>query len=94
MLYQNPKYRKIKRSCILLVSCGNCKKEIVKYQKLGKGNILRMYVDRIIEANIKLSRDLICPDCEKILGRRVILKKEGREFFKMIRSSFNTRKIQ
>lgn len=93
MLYSNPKYRKIKGSCILLVSCGNCKKEIVKYQKLGKGNILRMYMDRIIEGNIKLSGEFICPDCDKLMGRRVILKKEGREFFKMVRSSFNTKKI-
>lgn len=93
MNYQNPNYRKIKGSYILLVSCGHCKTEIVKYQKLGKGNVLRMYIDRIIEGNIRFCGDLICPNCGKILGTKVTLKKGNKEFYKMIRSTFNTKKL-
>ena len=90
--YKNSSYRKIKASYILLVSCGNCKTEIARYQKLGKGNVLRMYIDRIIESNILITEDCVCPKCAKVLGTRVTLKKDGKEFYKMIRSTFNTKK--
>lgn len=90
--YKNTSSRKIKGSYILLVSCGNCKTDIARYQKLGKGNVLRMYIERIIESSIELTDDCICPMCGKLLGTRVILKKDGKEFYKMIRSTFNTKK--
>lgn len=90
--YENSSSRKIKGSYILLVTCGNCKTDIVRYQKLGKGNVLRMYINRIIESSIELTDDCICPNCGKLLGTRVSLKKDSKEFYKMIRSTFNTKK--
>lgn len=92
MKYKNESSRKVKGSYILLVSCGNCKTDIGRYQKLGRGNVLRMYIDRIIESEIDLKNDLICPSCNKLMGTRVSLKKDGKEFYKMIRSTFNTKK--
>lgn len=96
MIYKNPYYKKIKGSYILVVSCGYCKHDIAKYQKVGKGNLLRMYIDRIIKSSIDLSKDqgaLLCPNCGKLLATRMTLKKENKEVYKMIRSTFNTRKI-
>lgn len=90
---ENPNYRKVKGSYILLISCGVCKTEIVKYQKLGKGNLLRMHIDRIIESYVNFSQELICPNCGNKLGSKITLKKENKEVYKMIRSSFNTKKV-
>ncbi|MGO1468635.1 MAG: hypothetical protein ACTHW2_01300 [Tissierella sp.] len=92
-MYINPYYKKIKGSYILLISCGYCKTDIAKYQKVGKGNVLRLSIDRIIELSTKLSKKLTCPSCGKILGTRVFLKKENRKFYKMFRSTFNTKNI-
>ncbi len=91
---ENPNCKKIKGSYILLVSCGFCKTEIIKYQKLGKGGLLRMHIDRIIESSVDFKQDLICPNCGKKLGSKVVLKKENKEVYKMIRSRFNTKKIE
>ena len=92
-MQKNPNYKKIKGSYILLVSCGFCKTDIVKYQKLGKGSLLRMHIDRIIESSIDLTQELICPNCANKLGSKVILKKENKQVYKMIRSTFNTKKL-
>lgn len=74
-----------------MVACGYCKTDIVKYQKLGRGNLLRMHIDRIIESSIDLSKDLICPNCGKKLGIKINLKRENKQAYKMIRSTYNTR---
>ncbi len=76
MIYKNPNYRKARGSHILLVSCGYCKTDIAKYQKVGRGNLLRMYTDRIIKSSIDLSKNhgaLFCPNCKKQLATRVTL---------------------
>ena len=96
MIYKNPYYRKVKGSYILLVSCGYCKTDIAKYQKVGKGNLLRMHINRIIKSSIDLSKDqgtLHCPNCGELLATRMTLKRENEDVYKMIRSAFNTRKI-
>lgn len=92
-MYKNPNYRKIRGSYILLVSCGSCKTDIAKYQKLGRGNVLRLYIERIIELSTELSQELTCSKCGVILGSKVVLKRENREFYKMIRSKYNIRKF-
>lgn len=92
-IYKNPKCRRVRGSHKLLVSCGYCKTDIAKYQKLGKGGLLRMYIDRITKSAVKLSQDLKCPNCHRTVGSKVILKKENKEFYKMDRSTYNTRRI-
>ena len=93
MIYKNPNYKKIKGSHILIVSCGHCKTHIAKYQKKGRGNLLRMHIDRIIKSSVDFSRQLICPNCGELLGTKITLKREKKEVYKMLRSSFNTREI-
>lgn len=93
MIYKNTNLRKMRRSHLLLVSCGYCKTDIVKYQKVGRGNLLRMHIDRIIKGSIDFSKSLNCPNCGKELGIKITLKKENKEVYKMNRSTFNTKKI-
>ena len=96
MVYKNPNYRRARGSHIILVSCGYCKTDIAEYQKVGRGNLLRLYIDRIIKSSIDLSKNhgaLFCPNCNKQLATRVILKRKNKEAYRMIRSTFNTRRI-
>lgn len=93
MIYKNPNYRKIRGSHILMVSCGYCKTDIVKYQKVGRGNLLRMHINRIIETSAKMSKNLICPNCGGKLGTKITLKENNKKAYRMIRSTYNTREI-
>lgn len=96
MIYDNPYYRRVRGSFLMIVSCGHCKTDIAKYQKLGRGNLLRMHIDRIIKSSVDLSKDkgaLICPNCKEVLGTRMTLKRKNKEVFTMARSAFNTREV-
>lgn len=97
MNYKNPICKKVKGSHLLMVSCGYCKTDILKYQKKGKGNVLRLHAERIIEGNIDFSKgfpkNLKCTNCEKRMGTMVKLKKKNKAVYKMIRSTFNTKNI-
>ena len=90
---ENPKSRKVKGSYILIISCGYCKTDLARYQKKGKGNVLRMHIDRIVEASIDYGKELRCPNCGKSLGSKVKLKKSESEFYKIKRGTINTRKL-
>ncbi len=96
MIYKNPDYRRIRGSRLLLVSCGHCKSEVALYQKVGRGGLLRMYVDRIVKSSVDLSKEpaaLFCPDCQAQLAVRTTLKRRKKEAYRMIRAAFNTREV-
>ena len=49
-----------------------------------------MYVDRIIESSVDLSKNhgaLFCPNCAKQLATRVTLKRKNKEAYILIRSA-------
>ncbi|HHX11032.1 MAG TPA: hypothetical protein GX729_06670 [Firmicutes bacterium] len=94
MKYENPYHRKVKGSYTMLVLCGRCKNEIVLYQKVGRGRLLRMYVDRIIRSSVDLSGKpgaLHCPNCNELLATRMALKRKHTEAYVMVRGAYNTR---
>lgn len=97
MKYENPLFRKVRGSHLLMISCGYCKTDLLKYQKKGKGNVLRLHVSRIIEGDIDFSKgfskNLKCISCGKKMGTMVKLKKKNKAVYKMVRSTFNTREI-
>ncbi len=93
MKYKNPNYRKVRGSHILIVSCGHCKTDIVKYQKKGRGNLLRLHIDRVIKGSIDFTKKLNCPECGEKLGIKVNLKRKNKKAYRMIRSVFNTREV-
>lgn len=91
MKYQNKEYRKTKNTFNMLVICGVCKYELFNYEKLGRGNLLRAHIDRIIESNTVLDDELICPKCSNILGHKIFIKEKNKYVYRMIRSKYNTK---
>ena len=78
----------------MLVRCGYCKTDIALYQKVGKGRLLRMYVERIIQSSVDLSGKpgtLFCPKCNQQLATRVTLKRKDTEAYVMVRGAYNTK---
>lgn len=79
----------------MMVSCGYCKADLAEYQKVGKGNLLRMKVERIVESNFDLSKHegiLKCPSCSKEIGTRIQYDGD-KEAYRMIRGANNTRRL-
>ena len=87
--FKNDKYKKARggRSRLLNISCQECGSPICSYQKDGPGNLRRMYIDRIIEPNVSISRkDLSCSKGH-LLGIRIVYKKENRPAFRLFADS-------
>ncbi|NLJ79774.1 MAG: hypothetical protein GX335_01965 [Firmicutes bacterium] len=96
MIYDNPNYRRVRGSRLILVSCGYCQTKIALYQKAGPGGLLRMYVERIVKSSVDLSTlpgALSCPNCKKQLATKVTLKRRNKEAYALIRSVFNTAEV-
>jgi hypothetical protein len=53
------------------------------YQKDGPGNLRRMYIDRISEQKVSISKkDLSCPK-DHLIGVKIIYEKEKRPAFRL-----------
>lgn len=92
--YNNPYCRRVRGSFLLLVSCGHCQTAIATYQKIGKGGLLRMYIERIINSSIDLSKlpnALHCPNCKAHLASKATVK--GNDAYVMQRSVFHTSEL-
>ena len=84
-VFKNDRYRKVRGgySRLLQISCQKCGSLICLYQKDGPGNLRRMYIDRILDPKISLSRkDLTCSKGH-LLGVKMIYKKERRPVFRL-----------
>ena len=83
--FKNDKFRKARGgySRLLVISCEKCDAQICSYQKDGPGPLRRIYIDRISEPKVSLSRkDLICPK-QHSLGIKIIYEKEDRPAFRL-----------
>jgi hypothetical protein len=67
---------------MLTIRCAKCRDKIFKYQKMGKGRVLRCYKAKIIEYYTHISGTDVKCKCGNLLG-----KDEG-IFIKMKQSSF------
>jgi hypothetical protein len=93
-VFKNDKYKKVRGgySRLLKIYCQKCGEDICSYQKDGPGNLRRMYMDRIIEPKISISRkDLSCPKGH-LLGVKIVYEKEKRPAFRLFVDSV-TKKI-
>jgi hypothetical protein len=82
---KNDKYRRARGgySRMLAISCEKCGSLVCRYQKDGPGALRRMYIDRISDAGVSLSRkDLSCPKGH-LLGVKIIYDKEKRPAFRL-----------
>ncbi len=94
MKFKNDKFRKTRGgySRLLKISCEKCGSSICLYQKDGLGNLRRMYVDRIIDPVVSISRkDLSCSK-DHLLGVKIVYEKEKRPAFRLFVDSV-TKKI-
>ncbi|MES2225286.1 MAG: hypothetical protein V4480_00565 [Patescibacteria group bacterium] len=85
MKLKNDKYKKARGgySRLLRISCRKCSSVICSYQKDGAGNLRRMYVDRINEPSVAISKkELSCPKGHT-LGVKVVYEKEKRPAFRL-----------
>jgi ribosomal protein S27E len=88
--FQNDKYRKARGgySRLINVSCEECKKHFLLYQKDGSGPLKRMYLDRIVEPETKrVGKVLKCDKCGTIIGTFYIYKKENRPAFRIYQNA-------
>ena len=95
-IYKNPNCKKIRGSHILEVNCAYCKCFIVKYQKVGDSNFVKMFNDRIIEGSIDFSKyhgAVKCPKCNEQIATRYITKTEKKEAYRFVPSAFNRKKV-
>jgi len=89
MKFKNDKFRKTRGGYtrLLKISCEKCGSLICLYQKDGPGNLRRMYIDRIIDAVVSISRkDLSCRKGH-LLGVKIIYEKEKRPAFRVFMDS-------
>ncbi len=94
MKFKNDKYRNARGGYtrLLEIRCQKCNSKICLYQKDGPGNLRRMYIDRIINPLVFLSRkDLTCPQGH-LVGIKIIYEKEKRPAFRLFVDSI-TKKI-
>ncbi len=79
------------------ILCGQCGKFIVRYRKEGSGQLIRIYLDKILEpkslAGLKSIGSksnlpaLVCPECNNSVGHP--MEHEGsRLAYRMIKGSF------
>lgn len=94
MRYKNRKYKKRKDTYPLEVTCANCKTPVVMYAKVGKGNLIKMQVPRIIEAEVDLDNlegSLFCVNCNEELAK--LGTYDGNAAYWIIRGKVNTRRL-
>lgn len=96
MKFLNDKYKKVRGgySRLLKISCQKCDSVVCQYQKDGPGNLRRIYIDRISNPKVSISRkDLTCSKGH-LLGVKIIYEKEKRPDFRLFVDSVNKKIIK
>lgn len=96
MKFKNDKFKKARGgySRLLQISCQKCGSLICLYQKDGPGNLRRMYIDRIMEPAISITRkDLTCLKGH-LIGIKTIYEKEARPAFRLFVDSVSKKIVK
>ncbi len=94
MKFKNPYHKNGKNTHILEVLCGNCKTPILRYEKGGKGNLIKLQEHRIIESEFDLTSQnnhLYCHNCKEQLANKGTYN--GRLTYFIIRGKINIKKL-
>ena len=81
-------------SRLLEIYCNACENKVLIYQKDGPGILKRLYLDRILESNIEVNKNLICNKCKQILGIPYIYEKEERKAFRLFQDAVKSKIIK
>ncbi len=101
-LLKSDKFKKARGgySRLLEVCCNKCKTRLCYYQKDGRGNLVRLYLDRMLQAEhfsryrespLKQVPQLICHHCKDHLGAPMIYEKEQRLAYRLFACAFTKR---
>ena len=82
--------------------CSHCDSHIVLYRKEGSGNLVRLYLDRILQPK-SLSKlksigkksdlpPLVCPQCGILVGVPMVRGADHRPAYRLIKGSFKRKK--
>ena len=96
IIHNNPHYKKLRGSHILEIRCAFCKSFVANYQKVTKGNLVKMHIDRIIESSIDFSQlhgALFCPACGERIATRYTAKTDKKEVYRLVPSAFNKKRV-
>lgn len=69
---------------MIIIKCAKCHKKLLKYQKIGKGRVLRCYKERIKETYVLTENNIIKCECGNVIGTdegRQIRMKQGSFIF-------------
>ena len=93
-VFKNDKYKRSRGgySRFLQIFCEECGSLVCLYQKDGPGNLRRMYIDRISDPKVSLSKKDITCSKGHLLGVKIVYKKEKRPAFRLFVDSI-TKKI-
>lgn len=84
--FKSDKFKKARGgySKLLDITCEKCEKHICFYQKDGRvGFLKRMYIDRMLDFSDSGNEQLLCPNCNHVLGIRIIYQKEDRLAYRL-----------
>jgi hypothetical protein len=89
---------------ILELFCSQCDTHVLTYQKDGAGNLLKLYLDRVLEYNPLLVIDsyqqksdmpaLECPQCGQVIGVPMLDEKAHRLAYRVMRGALRKQKQQ
>ena len=84
-VFKNDKYKRTRGgySRLLKISCGKCEDPICLYQKDGPGNLRRMYIDRIIDPSVPVTKKDFSCNNGHLMGVKIIYEKENRSAFRL-----------
>lgn len=82
-------------SKLLSIFCAQCKTEVLLYQKDGPGDLLRMYLDKIIAPEDLVEKvsgyvqksdmaSLSCPNCKALMAVPMVYDKESRLAYRIV----------
>ncbi len=93
-VFKNDRYKKDRGgySRLLEISCQKCGGHICHYQKDGPGALRRIYVDRIFDSKVSISKKNLSCLKDHLIGIKIIYEKEKRPAFRLFVDSI-TKKI-
>lgn len=86
---QNIHYKKIRQCYILTITCANCNSFICTYQKVGRTNLVKLYLERIVTASIDLKTPpgaIFCPTCGNQIAIKYTVKKDNKLAYRLVPS--------
>ena len=86
-MVKNDKYRRARggRSTFYNIACVDCGLILCEYQKDGRGQLRRLYIDRMNHIKVVRGSNKVgkCENCNNLIGYYYIYKKEKRPALKL-----------